>query len=153
MIEETKALLDEIGFDPDRSVLTRRQAQVLSLREREVSQADIADELGTSRANVSSIEGSARENVEKANETVAFAEALQAPVRINLPAGTDLYELPEMVYDACDEQGVKVDHTAPDLMKIVSDAAGEAVHGREVSVSLVVGVTADGSVRVRRSDS
>ncbi len=152
VIDEIEGLLEEIGFDAGTSVLTHRQAQVLALRERGVSQADIADALGTSRANVSSIESSARENLEKARETVAFAEALRAPVRVRVPAGTDLYDVPQLVYDACDEKGVKVDHTAPDLMKVVSDAAGSAVSGREVSTPLIVGVTSEGMVRVRHQD-
>lgn len=152
MIDEVDQLLEDVGFDPDSSVLTYRQAQVLALRERDISQADIAAELGTSRANVSSIESSARENLRKARETVAFAEALRAPVRIRVPEGTDLYDVPELVYEACDDAGVKVDYTAPDLMKSVSDAAGTAVEGRQVSKPLVVGVTSDGMVRVRHRD-
>ena len=152
VIEEVEASLEEIGFDSDETVLTLRQAQVLALREQGVSQADIADALGTSRANVSSIEGSARDNLEKAHETVAFAEALRAPVRVTVPAGTDLYDIPQMVYDACDEKDVKVDHTAPDLMKIISDAAGNAVTGRQVAMTIVVSVSADGTVRVRTSE-
>ncbi|WP_121741661.1 Tfx family DNA-binding protein [Natronorubrum halophilum] len=152
MIDEVEELLAEIGFEPETSVLTYRQAQVLTLRERGVSQADIAESLGTSRANVSSVESSARENLEKARETVAFAEALRAPVRVRVPAGTDLYDVPQLVYEACDEKGVKVDHTAPDLMKVVSDAAGRAVSGREVAMPLIVGVTSDGMVRVRHQE-
>lgn len=152
VIDEVDDLLAEIGFDPSTSVLTYRQAQVLALRERDVSQAEIADELGTSRANVSSIEASGRENVQKARETIAFAEALRAPVRVRVPAGTDLYDVPQLVYEACDEQGVKVDYTAPDLMKVVSDAAGSAVSGRQISTPLVVGVTSDGMVRVRHQN-
>ncbi|WP_089786441.1 Tfx family DNA-binding protein [Natronobacterium haloterrestre] len=152
MLDEVDELLDDIGFEPESSVLTYRQAQVLALRERDISQADIADELGTSRANVSSIEASARENLEKARETVAFAEALRAPVRVRVPEGTDLYDVPNRVYEACDEAGVKVDYTAPDLMKAVSDAAGAAITGREVSTPLIVGVTSDGMVRVRHQE-
>lgn len=144
-------LLSQAGFDPDQSILTRRQAEVLALRERGVRQTVIADLLGTSRANVSSIEASARSNVTKARETVAFAEALTAPVQVDVDAGTDLYDVPKLVYDACDEAGVKVSHTAPDLMKRVSDAAGDAVQGREVRDAILIGVTSDGAVRVRRS--
>lgn len=148
---DVDALLAEAGFDADRSVLTRRQAEVLALRERGMRQSDIADRLGTSRANVSSVEASARENVAKARETVAFAEALTAPVRVSVDPGTDLYDIPELVYAACDDAGVKVGHTAPDLMKVVGDAAGEAVQGREVKQPLLVGVTSEGAVRVRRA--
>jgi Tfx family DNA-binding protein len=149
--QDVNAILEQAGFAPDESVLTRRQAEVLALRERDVRQSDIAEYLGTSRANVSSIEASARSNVEKARETVAFAEALTAPVRVEVPQGTDLYDVPKQVYDACDTAGVKVNHTAPDLMKIVSDAAGNAIRGREVRTPLLVGVTSEGAVRVRQS--
>jgi len=152
VIDEIDDALEEIGFDPETNVLTRRQAQVLALREREIPQAEIAAALGTSRANVSSVEGSARDNLEKARETVAFAEALRAPVRIRIPAATDLYDVPGEVYDACDAAGVKVTQTAPDLMKAVSDAAGDAVVGRRIEEDLVVSVTTDGTVRVRRPD-
>jgi hypothetical protein len=143
-------ILASVGFDPETSVLTRRQAEVLALRERGLAQATIAEWLGTSRANVSSIEASARENVAKAHETVAFAEALRAPVRVPVEPGTDLYDVPQRVYSACDEAGVKVNYAAPELMKLVSDAAGDAVRGREVRDDLLVGVTSDGQVRVRR---
>jgi Tfx family DNA-binding protein len=148
-VDDVDALLDRVGFDAATSVLTRRQAEVLALRERGARQADIASLLGTSRANVSSVEASARENVAKAEETVAFAEALTAPVRVEVPAGTDLYDVPELVYAACDDAGVKVTHTAPELMRRVSEAAGDAVQGRAVRGAIVVGVTADGAVRVR----
>jgi hypothetical protein len=148
---DVDALLEQTGFDPETSVLTRRQAEVLLLRERGVRQSTIADLLGTSRANVSSIESSARTNVEKARETVGFAEALSAPVRVEVDGGTDLYDVPKLVYDACDAAGVKVNHTAPELMKTVSDEAGDAVRGREVREDVLVGVTAEGAVRVRRS--
>jgi len=144
-------LLARAGFDAESNVLTRRQAEVLALREHGLRQSVIAERLGTSRANVSSVESSARENVAKARETVSFAEALTAPVRIRVPGGTDLYDVPEQVYDACDEAGVKVGYAAPEVMKIVSDAAGDAVRGREVREELLVGVTSDGQVRVRRA--
>jgi Tfx family DNA-binding protein len=150
---DANALLERAGFDPEESVLTRRQAEVLALRERDVRQSTIADRLGTSRANVSSIESSARDNVAKARETVAFAEALTAPVRVEVDQDTDLYDVPKLVYDACDGAGVKVNHTAPDLMKLVSDEAGDAVKGREIQAPLLVGVTTDGTVRVRQSSN
>jgi Tfx family DNA-binding protein len=142
-------LLDRAGFDADESVLTRRQAEVLALREQDIQQAAIAEELGTSRANVSSIEASARENISKARETVAFADALSAPVQLTVESGTDLYDVPNRVYSACDDAGVKVNRTAPELMKLVGDAAGDAVHGREVRRDITVTVTTDGTVQVR----
>jgi Tfx family DNA-binding protein len=148
-VPDADELLERTGFDAKESILTRRQAEVLVLREADIPQADIAEELGTSRANVSSIEASARDNIAKARETVAFAEVLSAPVQLTVEAGTDLYDVPNKVYSACDSADVKVNRTAPELMKLISDAAGDAVRGRAVQRDITVTVTGDGDVRVR----
>lgn len=142
-------LLEDTGFNEEESILTRRQAEVLALRERNVPQATIAEYLGTSRANVSSIEASARENIRKANETIAFFETLAAPVTLSIEAGNDLYNVPDKVYSACDDADVKVPHTAPELMKIISEKANNAVVGREIQENLKISVSTDGTVRVR----
>lgn len=141
--------LDEVGFDEESSLLTRRQATVLALREHGFKQATIAERLGTSRANVSGIEASARTNIEQARETVTFSRLLSAPVRVEIPAGVDLYDVPDRVFTACDEAGLKVTYNAPDLMKLVSDAADDAIDGRQVRERLFVNVTTDGEIEVR----
>ncbi|CCQ35434.1 Tfx-type DNA-binding protein [Natronomonas moolapensis 8.8.11] len=146
---DAEEILDRAGFDEETNVLTHRQAEVLALRERDVPQAEIAESLGTSRANVSSVESSARENVAKARETVAFADALTAPVRLTIESGEDLYDVPNRVYSACDDADVKVSRTAPELMKFIGDAAGDAVQGRAVQRDITVTVTNDGRVTVR----
>jgi len=150
---DVDALLARVGFDPEENVLTRRQATVLALRERGVSQADIAERLGTSRANVANVEASARANVRKAREAVAFAEALLAPVRVGIETGTDIYDVPDAVYAAADEAGVTVEYGAPELMKAVVDAADDAIRDRVVMAPLLVSVGRDGLVTVRRSET
>lgn len=141
--------LAEVDFDAEESVLTRRQAEVLVLRERGHKQSSIAERLGTSRANVSSIEASARGNVEKARETVRFAELISPPVHVEIPSGTDLYSVPEIVFEACDDVDVKVSHSAPELMEMVRDAAGNAIEDHRVPTRLFVNVTADGTVWIK----
>jgi len=146
---DVEAVLAEVGFDEEASSLTRRQAEVLALRERGASQAAIADLLGTSRANVSGVESSARRNVERARETVAFAEALSAPVRVPVEPGTDVFDLPGRVYEACDDAGVKVGHSGAELVRLASEAAPDALEDGTVVAPLLVSVAADGEVRVR----
>lgn len=146
---DANPVLRRLGFDADTSVLTRRQAEVLVLRERGVSQADIADVLGTSRANVSKVEASARENIEKAHETVAFAEALSAPVQVEVDPGTPVFDVPDLVYEACDEAGVKVASAAAALMRRIREEASESVDDGTVTNRLLVVVDADGGVHVR----
>lgn len=148
---DVDAILEQAGFDAERSVLTRRQAEVLALRERDVSQQEIAELLGTSRANISSVEASARRNVEKAAETVAVAAALRAPVRVQIPSGTDLYDVPDLVYAACDDAGTKVAHASAELLRRIREQCDEAITAHEVVEPLTVGVSADGAITVRRS--
>jgi len=143
--------LERAGFDADESVLTRRQAEVLALRERGLRQSDIADWLGTSRANVSSVEASARNNVASAHETVAFAEALAAPVRVEIEAGTDLYDAPKRVCTTPARRRGREgepDRTRPD--EDDRGACGDAVRGREVRDRLFVTVDTNGTIRVRQ---
>ena len=146
---DVEDILDRAGFDEETNVLTRRQAEVLALRERGMAQADIADRLGTSRANVSSVESSARRNVEKAQATVEVAEALQAPVRLQFDPDTDLYDIPDRVYAACDDADVKVEPATPELIAILTDRAGGAFDGRRLAEPLTIAVTAGGELRVR----
>jgi len=143
-------VLTAVGFDAGASVLTERQAEVLALRERGLTQATIAERFGTSRANVASIEASARENVGQARETVAFADALAAPVRVPVVAGTDLYDVPQRLFDACDDADIKVSYTAPELMAQIGELAGDAVVGREIRHDLTISVTTEGTIEVRR---
>ena len=145
---DVAALLEERGFDPDDSVLTRRQAEVYVLRERSNRQADVAEILGTSRANVASVESSARKNVRKARNTVAFADVLAAPIHVEIEPGTDLYNVPRRVFATCDDAGVEVNHTAPELMEQVNDAAESAVQGRQVVRRITIGVTSEGDISV-----
>lgn len=148
---EAARLLEAAGFDPDRSVLTRRQAEVLALREHGVNQAEIADRLGTSRANVAGIEASARENVAKATETLAFVEAIRAPVRVRIPAGTDAFDIPDRVYAAADDADIKVSHSATELIQVLGRSVSDAMDGRVLTRPITVHIATDGGIRIREA--
>ncbi len=142
-------LLSEAGFDPEENVLTRRQAQVLALRERDRSQQAIAGILGTTRANISSIEASARRNIERATETVAVAAALRAPVRVRIDPGTDLFDVPDALFRACDEAGTKVAHPSAEVVRALRRDAAAAIEDDRVVQPLLIGVDSDGSITIR----
>ncbi len=152
MTEDVDELLDAAGFDPERSVLTARQAEVLALRERDVPQAAIAERLGTTRANVAGIEASARENVRRARGTVDFVEALRAPVRVTVEPGTDVYDVPDRIYRAADAAGVKVDLSSVGVIERLTESARDALDRRRVTRPVRVTVSADGEVHVRGPD-
>lgn len=148
---DARAVLDEFGFDPARSVLTRRQAEVLLLRQRGYTQAEVAAELGTSRPNVANVEASANENVAKAKETVRLLRVMEAPVQVAVPAGMDIYDVPETVYEACNRAGIKVDYSAPELLKRILDEDEAAVDGRTIEAALTLSVDDTGEVLIRRA--
>lgn len=143
--------LREIGFDEESMHLTARQAEVLVMREHGLDQATIASHLDCSRANVSNIEASARANLESARETVRFAELLSAPVRVEIPTGIDLYEVPDLIYERCDDHNVKVRHGAPDLIRQIRDTTPTAVRDGNIVDDIAVHVASDGSLTVLTS--
>lgn len=145
---EVRSLLDNLDLEADESFLTRRQALVLAMRERGLAQAVIADHLGCSRANVSNIERSARDNIEKARATLAYAQVLAAPVRVQLPADLPMHEAPERVYAACDEAGVKVQYGAPELIRMIAASVDGADDRGSLPEDVVVTVTGDGEIHV-----
>lgn len=147
--EHVNELLAEAGFDPDENVLTRRQAHVLALRERDYSQEEIAAILGTTRANISSVESSARRNVRRAEETVGVAAALRAPVRVRISPGTDLFDVPDAVFRACDDAGTKVAHPSAEIVRAVRHDAEEAIENDRIVKPLFVGVDGEGSITIR----
>jgi len=140
--------LDDAAYDADELVLTRRQSEVLALREQGLTQADIADRFGTTRANVANIEASARENAEKARNTVDFLERLHPPVTLDIDPHTSLFDIPPQVYSACDEADVKVSSSAVDLVQDVRAAADSAISGNVVTEPIRILVTESGEVRV-----
>ncbi|HUL62760.1 MAG TPA: Tfx family DNA-binding protein, partial [Methanocella sp.] len=80
--------------DEKDSLLTARQIEVLKLKRKGMSQAAIARMMKTTRGNISTIESTAMKNIEKAQKTLKFYHAIEAPIWMTVPAGTDLYDIP-----------------------------------------------------------
>ncbi|MEM3723829.1 MAG: Tfx family DNA-binding protein, partial [Candidatus Hadarchaeales archaeon] len=66
--------------DISKTHLTRRQLEVLMMRNRGMSISRIASELGTSRSNVGALIKKAKENVEKSKNTLRLVKTLNWPV-------------------------------------------------------------------------
>ncbi len=90
------------------SLLTERQVEVLRLRSRGLSQQEVAETLGTTRSNVSILEKRAYQNVSRARKTLQQWRELQAPISLVVPAGTDIFDVPSMIFRAADEKAVSL---------------------------------------------
>lgn len=131
------------------SFLTARQLEILRLRRDGFSQTEIAKKLGTSRANISATEKIAHMNIEKAKNTLALADLIDAPIWLILEPNTDLNEAVKEIYHRADSLGIRVTHTFPSLSNVISEAAGNKIKGRMVLSRLEIAITKDGAVIVR----
>jgi len=129
-------------------LLTRRQVAVLKLRRQGLSQQEVAEILGTTRSNVSILEKRALQNVSRARATLREWTMIHAPISITVPAGTDLFDLPGLVFQEADRAGIKLEIGSVDIVVQIREKAPEALRKRVVVRDLEVAVTEDGLVLV-----
>ncbi|MFB6300009.1 MAG: Tfx family DNA-binding protein [Halobacteriales archaeon] len=134
------------GEEIESTFLTQRQVEVLSLRGEGLTQETIADRLGTSVPNISSIERSAKRNIEKAEQTVALARILRSRVSFTVEAGTDLRNLVDTIYRRGDDTDTRVDYTDPELSAHLHDQLEAHIEGRQLTTDVEIGLTTEGEV-------
>ena len=128
--------------------LTDKQIEILRLKKKGLSQADIARSFKTTRGNICIIENTALKNIEKAKNTLKFYKALEAPIWLTLPAGTDLYDIPEKLFKAADRKRIKIAiDSAMVVVKLKTEAA-EKIHGRLTVDEIDVAVDDYGNICV-----
>ena len=132
-----------------RSFLTKQQVEVLRLRIEGKTQAEIAELIGTSRANVSLLEGRAKDNIERARETLGVWEELSAPVKRRFSEGTDILDVPKEVFNATDEKKIKIKSDMLSLLARLKAECSGKLNNRILREELWVLVSADGEVSFR----
>jgi hypothetical protein len=99
-----------------KSFLTKRQAQVLQFRLQGLTQQEVANLLGTTRANVCKMERRAHQNVMMARVTLRKWMKIQAPIVIFVPAGTDVLRVPSIIFKAADAEGIHLPVNSIDII-------------------------------------
>jgi Tfx family DNA-binding protein len=113
-----------------------------------MSQADIARKLKTTRGNISTVESTAMKNIEKAERTLKLYRALEAPVWMTVPPGTDLYEKPQLIYKEADRKKIKICiDSATVIIRLKSEAPDRIAH-RVTSGDINVSVDASGNLTI-----
>lgn len=130
------------------SGLTERQVEVLELRERGLTQQEVADRLGTTASNVSRVESAAERNIRKARRTLEVARLVRAPVAIEVEPGTAFDDLVDTVYERADDAGLKLEYCVPELYSHLYTHLEEVADGNEIRARVEVGLTTDGDVDV-----
>lgn len=106
-----------------RSFLTDQQIKILRLRARGMRQSEIAELLGTSRANVSILERRALEKIEKAKNTLLIWQQINSKVSVEVMRGDDIFEVPERLFRKADRIGVKVPHSTAKIIAFLVEHA------------------------------
>jgi len=131
-----------------KTFLTAAQLNVLELEAKGLKQAEIARRLKTSRANISILERRARENIARAEQTIKLAAKLRAPVTLEVKMGTDIFNVPNLLYRAADATKIRVKLTAPDIVAKIREEARDSISGRFVVKTFWLAVARDGNVLI-----
>lgn len=135
--------------DTKKTHLTKRQFEVLKMRKAGKSLSEIAEELQTSRSNVSSIAKTAEDNVERARNTLKLVEAIDWPIKISARAGANIYDTSERVFKEADAVGIKIAHNYSEVVRLITEAiGGRNLRQRKALKSFSIVVSREGRIRV-----
>lgn len=133
------------------SLLTERQLQVLQLRKEGRSQAEVADILGTTRSNISILEKRAHQNIHRAEQTLRQWMMIKAPISLKVKEGTDVFDLPKMIFDAADQRAIELPVTSLDIIVQLRRKSPQLFRKRAVLKDVDVYVTEDGELLVQET--
>ncbi|GBE55746.1 MAG TPA: Tfx family DNA-binding protein [Euryarchaeota archaeon] len=130
-----------------KSFLTPSQIQVLQLRSEGYIQNEIAKIMNISRSNISITEKRARHNLEKAMNTIRIFEMI-APIIVKIGKGTDLFDIPKLVFDNADKAGIIVEYNAIQLTDMIREKMWRKLRGREIVEEFTITILRTGRVVV-----
>ncbi|HEC57408.1 MAG TPA: Tfx family DNA-binding protein [Candidatus Syntrophoarchaeum butanivorans] len=131
-----------------RSFLTKQQIEVLRLRELGLTQREIANRLGTTRENVSIIEKRGRENIRRCIETLKEWERIKAPISLKIQKGTDVLEIPGLIFREGDKNGIKIRSNLLGIIARLVDEKGEIIRNRHLIRDLEVMIMKNGEIKL-----
>ncbi len=130
-----------------RSFLTKQQINVLRLRRKGLTQEAIAKKLGTSRANITILEKRGMENISKAHETLRIWHDIEAPISIHIRRGTDVFKIPDMLFETADISGIKVNIGSVELVAKISEE--KHVVNRRLQSDMDIFVSEEGDIDIQ----
>jgi HTH-type transcriptional regulator, fmd operon transcriptional regulator len=128
--------------------LTDKQIEILRMKKKGMTQADIARMMKTTRGNICIIENTALKNIEKARNTIKFYRAMEAPIWITIPGGTDLYDIPQKVFKAADKKRIKISVDSATVIVKLKTEAPDKIHGRLTTDDIDISVDAHGNIAI-----
>jgi hypothetical protein len=133
---------------PKKSFLTEQQVEVLRLRDLGLTQKAISAKLGTTRENISIMEKRAKVNIERCRETLKEWERIRAPISIKIPKGTDILDIPGIIFDEADRDEIRVGSNQLEIIATLEREKKNIIKNRLLTGDLEVLVMKDGGLSV-----
>ncbi|ABR56302.1 Tfx family DNA-binding protein [Methanococcus aeolicus] len=128
------------------SFLTETQIKVLKLRKKGLTQEKIAEQLNTSRANISMIEKRAKENIAKAKETLKIYNNIIAPLKLIIPEGTDVLDIPKQILEVSDINDITIPYAQLEMLELIHKSVPECLYNRVVKKSFTINILENGEL-------
>ena len=125
-------------------LFTKRQIEVLRLRAEGLSQEAVANQLKTTRENVSIIEKRAYGNIQRARHTLTALKTFGVSVSIVIKPRTHIVDIPRIIFDKADEAGIKVRASFMQVYEEVRFKARDKVKHTRVSKPITIRILHDG---------
>jgi len=132
----------------NKTFLTDKQIAILKMKKKGMTQAAIARSKKTTRGNICIIEKTALRNVERANNTIKFYKALEAPIWLTVPLGTDLLDVPKMIFKAADKKHIKISIDSAMIIVKLKTQVPYKMHGRLITSEIDVSSDEHGNLTV-----
>jgi len=132
--------------EENRSLLTKRQVQVLRLRLQGCSLQEVASIMGTTRSNVSKLERRAHRNIIIAEKTIHDYMKVKAPISVLVPAGLDVLRVPSLIFEAADLAGVHLPANSIDMVVQLKTKAPALFGGETLPKGAEIFITHDGKI-------
>jgi Tfx family DNA-binding protein len=129
-------------------LLTKRQLDIIMMRRRGLTQREIANQLGTSRENVTMLEKRAYRNVNKARATLAALKSHRLSVKVLIEAGTHLVDIPRIMVDNANRANIMVKANFTRIYEDVRFKARRQIKGVHVIKKLTIWIMPDGDFDV-----
>jgi len=139
--DDVKKLTEET-----KSFLTKRQVQVLLLRFQGFSQQEVAKMMGTTRANISKLERRAHQNIIASRKTIHDWMKIQAPIMSQIPVGTDVLRVPDMIFREADQVGIHLPANSIDLIVRLKDKAPFLFKRQNLPRDVVIFISREGQI-------
>lgn len=102
--------------------------------------------IGTTRANISKLERRAHQNIKAARKTIHDWMKIQAPIITQIPAGTDVLRVPDMIFKEADLMGIHLLANSIDLIVRLKAKAPFLFMRQNLPKDVVIFITREGQI-------